>query len=272
CVFFHLVPRSQILQTASFPHGPVNRTWFLVSSEASSRLLAPFEASVGLSSKCSPEIHSASTEKMSNRWKRCVVLLLFVLSNASVDSEVDIVRCLTAAACAYGKEQIDRNLQPRLVAEKRLSFSGTRRSLSSSNLVFCVANSSASPGALRRGLDWACGPGSANCSVIQPGQPCYRDDNLVVLASYAYNDYYQKMRAIGGTCDFGDTAMITATDPSHGSCIFTGRSDSPGNTSAGRNDSAAGQPPFVLAGTDRAMPLQVFRATYLLLIILHFLL
>lgn len=212
---------------------------------------------------------------MSNRWKRCVVLLLFVLSNASgtaafltlyrriffrlyssiviweVDSEVDIIRCLTTAACAYGKEQIDRNLQPRLVAGKRLSFSGTRRSLSSSNLVFCVANSSASPSALRSGLDWACGPGSANCSAIQPGQPCYRDDNLVALASYAYNDYYQKMRAIGGTCDFRSTAMITATDPSkfshpvllsrclpsslmenlvcclvipgHGSCIFTGR-------------------------------------------------
>ncbi|RWV81165.1 hypothetical protein BHE74_00055704 [Ensete ventricosum] len=107
-----------------------------------------------------------------------------------------------------------RNLQPRLVSEKRHSLSGTRRSLSSSNLVFCVANSSASPSALRSGLDWACGPGSANCSAIQPGQPCYRDDNLVALASYAYNDYYRKMRAIGGTCDFGDTAMITATDPS----------------------------------------------------------
>ncbi|RRT77865.1 hypothetical protein B296_00012176 [Ensete ventricosum] len=116
-----------------------------------------------------------------------------------------------------------RNLQPRLVSEKRHSLSGTRRSLSSSNLVFCVANSSASPSALRSGLDWACGPGSANCSAIQPGQPCYRDDNLVALASYAYNDYYRKMRAIGGTCDFGDTAMITATDPSHGSCNFTGR-------------------------------------------------
>nr|XP_009400648.2 PREDICTED: glucan endo-1,3-beta-glucosidase 3-like isoform X3 [Musa acuminata subsp. malaccensis] len=245
-------PRSRTLQTASFPHRPENCKCFLVSSEASFGLT--FSLLLKLLLVFRPSALRISIQ-MSNRWKRCVVLLLFVLSNAS--------------ACAYGKEQIDRNLQPRLVAEKRLSFSGTRRSLSSSNLVFCVANSSASPSALRSGLDWACGPGSANCSAIQPGQPCYRDDNLVALASYAYNDYYQKMRAIGGTCDFRSTAMITATDPSHGSCIFTGSS---GNTSAGRNDSATGQPPFVPAGTDGAMPLQVFRATYLLLIILHFLL
>nr|XP_018681748.1 PREDICTED: glucan endo-1,3-beta-glucosidase 3-like isoform X2 [Musa acuminata subsp. malaccensis] len=256
-------PRSRTLQTASFPHRPENCKCFLVSSEASFGLT--FSLLLKLLLVFRPSALRISIQ-MSNRWKRCVVLLLFVLSNAS---EVDIIRCLTTAACAYGKEQIDRNLQPRLVAEKRLSFSGTRRSLSSSNLVFCVANSSASPSALRSGLDWACGPGSANCSAIQPGQPCYRDDNLVALASYAYNDYYQKMRAIGGTCDFRSTAMITATDPSHGSCIFTGSS---GNTSAGRNDSATGQPPFVPAGTDGAMPLQVFRATYLLLIILHFLL
>ncbi|XP_072988665.1 glucan endo-1,3-beta-glucosidase 4 [Typha latifolia] len=97
--------------------------------------------------------------------------------------------------------------------------------------MFCVANSSASPIALKQGLDWACGPGSANCSAIQPGQPCYDSNNIAVVASYAFNDYYHRTQASGGTCNFNNTAMITTTDPSHGSCIFSGSSGS--NTSAG---------------------------------------
>ncbi|WOK97145.1 hypothetical protein Cni_G05853 [Canna indica] len=102
---------------------------------------------------------------------------------------------------------------------------------------FCVANSSASSNALRKGLDWACGPGAANCSAIQPGGPCYDANNLVALASYAYNDYYHRMQANGGTCNFANTAMITTTNPSHGSCIFAGSSGS--NNSTG-GDSALG--------------------------------
>jgi glucan endo-1,3-beta-glucosidase 4 len=80
--------------------------------------------------------------------------------------------------------------------------------------MFCVANSSAPVSALKQGLDWACGPGSANCSAIQPGQPCYQSDNVVAVASYAYNDYYHKTQASGGTCSFHNTAMLTTTDPS----------------------------------------------------------
>lgn len=80
--------------------------------------------------------------------------------------------------------------------------------------VFCLANSSADSKALKKGLDWACGPGAANCTAIQPGEPCYEANNLVALASYAYNDYYHRTQASGGTCNFGNTAMITNTDPS----------------------------------------------------------
>jgi len=80
--------------------------------------------------------------------------------------------------------------------------------------MFCVANSSAPHSALKHSLDWACGPGSANCSAIQPGQPCYESDNIVAVASYAFNDYYHRTQASGGTCSFNGTAMITSTDPS----------------------------------------------------------
>ncbi|KAJ4789836.1 hypothetical protein LUZ62_041082 [Rhynchospora pubera] len=98
--------------------------------------------------------------------------------------------------------------------------------------MFCVANSSASVSALKQGLDWACGPGSANCSAIQPGQPCYQSDNIVAVASYAYNNYYHKTQASGGTCNFNNTAMLTTTDPSYGSCIFEGSSGATGSTGA----------------------------------------
>ncbi|KAI3823184.1 hypothetical protein L1987_04616 [Smallanthus sonchifolius] len=34
------------------------------------------------------------------------------------------------------------------------------------------------------------------------------------------------MRRVGGTCDFGGTAITTTVDPSYGSCIFTGSTNS----------------------------------------------
>ncbi|KQK15551.1 glucan endo-1,3-beta-glucosidase 4 [Brachypodium distachyon] len=95
--------------------------------------------------------------------------------------------------------------------------------------MFCVANSSASHSALKQSLDWACGPGSANCSAIQPGQPCYKSDDIVAVASYAFNDYYHRTQTSGGTCNFNGTATISSTDPSHGSCIFLGSTGANGS-------------------------------------------
>ncbi|XP_020578310.1 glucan endo-1,3-beta-glucosidase 4-like [Phalaenopsis equestris] len=94
--------------------------------------------------------------------------------------------------------------------------------LSGMSGVFCVVNPSANPRDVKQGLDWVCGPGGANCSAIQTGKPCYEADNIVAIASYAYNDYYHRMQASGGTCNFDHTAMITTNDPSHGLCIFSG--------------------------------------------------
>ncbi|ONK59686.1 uncharacterized protein A4U43_C08F9300 [Asparagus officinalis] len=97
---------------------------------------------------------------------------------------------------------------------------------------FCVAVQNADAGALQAGLNWACGPGGANCSAIQPGEPCY-STNLAALASYAYNDYYQRAQATGGTCGFNNTAMLTTNDPSNGACIFTGSSETGTNSTGG---------------------------------------
>ncbi|XP_077213063.1 O-Glycosyl hydrolases family 17 protein [Tasmannia lanceolata] len=101
---------------------------------------------------------------------------------------------------------------------------------------FCVASTKATDDGLLSGLNWACGPGNANCSAIQPGQPCYSPDTLQNHASYAYNDYYHRTQATGGTCDFGGTAMISSSDPSYGSCIFAGSLRS--NTSFGNTPPA----------------------------------
>jgi hypothetical protein len=67
---------------------------------------------------------------------------------------------------------------------------------------------------LQTGLNYACGPGHADCSAIQPGGKCYKPNDLPALASYAYNDYYQRNAASGATCSFSGTAMTTPTDPS----------------------------------------------------------
>ncbi|KAL6212175.1 hypothetical protein ACLB2K_017396 [Fragaria x ananassa] len=89
--------------------------------------------------------------------------------------------------------------------------------------LFCVAKSEADPDKLEDGLNWACGQGQADCTPIQQGQGCYLPNTLVNHASYAYNDYYQRMQSVGGTCDFGGTAKTTTIDPSYGSCKFAGR-------------------------------------------------
>ncbi|CAN4089787.1 unnamed protein product [Withania somnifera] len=97
-----------------------------------------------------------------------------------------------------------------------------------SSRAFCVAKQGADENKLQDGLNWACGQGHANCSAIQSGQPCYFPDTLQNHASYAYNDYYQRMRSLGGTCDFDGTATTTTQDPSSRTCKFTGSSNSGG--------------------------------------------
>ncbi|KAL5720433.1 hypothetical protein ACHQM5_013102 [Ranunculus cassubicifolius] len=103
------------------------------------------------------------------------------------------------------------------------SSSGTADGNSSGIGLFCVAKPDADPVALGRGLDWACGQGKANCGPLQDGQPCFEPNDIFNHSSYAYNDYYHKTQAAGGTCDFDGSAITTTIDPSHGSCIYAGR-------------------------------------------------
>lgn len=90
--------------------------------------------------------------------------------------------------------------------------SSKRRSLATG--LFCVAMQGADPTALQTGLNYACGPGHADCAPIQPGGKCYKANDLPALASYAYNDYYQRNAGSGASCNFSGTATTTPNDPS----------------------------------------------------------
>ncbi|KAL7591042.1 glucan endo-1,3-beta-glucosidase 1 [Lactuca sativa] len=90
------------------------------------------------------------------------------------------------------------------------------------NQTFCVAMEGVDGKTLQTALDWACGPGRANCSEIQPGETCYSPNNVQNHASYAFDSYYEKEGRSTSSCDFKGVAMITTTDPSHGVCVFPG--------------------------------------------------
>ncbi|KAG9133100.1 hypothetical protein Leryth_018666 [Lithospermum erythrorhizon] len=84
---------------------------------------------------------------------------------------------------------------------------------------WCVAKSGAPQAALQAALDYACGVGGVDCSVVQQGGSCYNPVTLENHASYAFNSFYQR-NPVPTSCDFGGTAMITNSNPSSGSCIF----------------------------------------------------
>lgn len=85
------------------------------------------------------------------------------------------------------------------------------------NKTFCVVadGTTADSRTVQTALDWACGPGRADCSEIQPGQNCYEANNLKSHASYAFDSYYEKEGKTAGSCYFQGTAMVTTTDPSN---------------------------------------------------------
>ncbi|XAR65659.1 Glucan endo-1,3-beta-D-glucosidase [Bertholletia excelsa] len=103
-----------------------------------------------------------------------------------------------------------------------VSGSGGFLANDTTNQTYCVAMDGVDSRTLQAALDWACGPGRANCTEIQPGEDCYQPNNIKNHASYAFDSYYQKEGKTAGSCDFKGVAMITTTDPSHGSCVFPG--------------------------------------------------
>ena len=79
--------------------------------------------------------------------------------------------------------------------------------------IWCVARPTVPETVLQRAMDYACGNG-ADCGSVQPSGPCFVPNTLVAHASFAFNSYWQRTKIVGGTCDFGGTAMLITDDPS----------------------------------------------------------
>uniref|UniRef100_A0A5B7AP25 Putative PLASMODESMATA CALLOSE-BINDING PROTEIN 5 n=1 Tax=Davidia involucrata TaxID=16924 RepID=A0A5B7AP25_DAVIN len=86
--------------------------------------------------------------------------------------------------------------------------------------LWCVAKNNAENSALQSSLDWACGPGGADCGPIQQGGPCYDPSDMQRTASYAFNDYFLKHGLTEDSCNFDNTAALTSLNPSHSNCKF----------------------------------------------------
>lgn len=78
---------------------------------------------------------------------------------------------------------------------------------------WCVARSGALETQLQSALDYACGIGGADCSLIQQGGSCYNPNTVQNHASFAFNSYYQK-NPVATSCDFAGTAVVVSTNPS----------------------------------------------------------
>ncbi|KAG2317104.1 hypothetical protein Bca52824_020226 [Brassica carinata] len=92
--------------------------------------------------------------------------------------------------------------------------------ISAQNGPWCVANRKVSDQVVQAAAVWTCQQSGVDCSRIQLGQNCFLPNTIKDHASVVFNTYYQHFKHQGGSCDFHGAAVITQTDPSHGSCQF----------------------------------------------------
>ncbi|KAF7074706.1 hypothetical protein CFC21_079537 [Triticum aestivum] len=85
---------------------------------------------------------------------------------------------------------------------------------------WCIADEQTPDDILQIALSWACGPGGADCTMIEPNKSCYLPNTVRDHASYAFNSYWQKYKKHGGSCYFNAAAMVTNLNPSRKSCNF----------------------------------------------------
>ncbi|KAK6918733.1 X8 domain [Dillenia turbinata] len=89
--------------------------------------------------------------------------------------------------------------------------------------IWCVASPKATDAMLWPALQWVCANG-ADCSQLQEDQPCYDPDTVSDHASYAFNNYWQRSKKLGGLCNFNNLAIPTNVDPSKAMVLAVTRS------------------------------------------------
>ncbi|KAF5814714.1 putative glucan endo-1,3-beta-D-glucosidase [Helianthus annuus] len=83
---------------------------------------------------------------------------------------------------------------------------------------WCVAKPSSSQAELLENVNFACS--QVDCRILEKGGACYSPDNLMNHASIAMNIYYQCKGRNPWNCHFGNTGLISLTDPSYGGCPY----------------------------------------------------
>uniref|UniRef100_A0ACD5XAC4 Uncharacterized protein n=1 Tax=Avena sativa TaxID=4498 RepID=A0ACD5XAC4_AVESA len=87
---------------------------------------------------------------------------------------------------------------------------------------WCVASVGATDAQLQTDMDYACSQVGVDCGAIQPGGACFQPNTVRAHAAYAMNQLYQAAGGHPWNCDFRQSATLTSSNPSYGSCVFTG--------------------------------------------------
>ncbi|KAK6913531.1 Glycoside hydrolase family 17 [Dillenia turbinata] len=182
------------------------------------------------------------------------------------------------AVSTYIYELYNEDLKPGPLSEKNwglfdengkpiyilhLTGSGELLANDTTSQTFCTTRDGADQKMLQAALDWACGPGKVDCSPLLQGEDCYEPDNVAAHASYAFNAYYHQMGMASGTCNFNGVAAITTTNPSHGSCLFSGSGGRNGTfrngTAPSMNSTATNSSPGIGYGSSLTSILSVIK-------------
>ncbi|KAK1320400.1 Glucan endo-1,3-beta-D-glucosidase [Acorus calamus] len=83
---------------------------------------------------------------------------------------------------------------------------------------WCVAKPSSDDATLLANINYACS--QVDCRFMQKGCPCFYPDTLINHASAVMNLYYQSRGRNPWNCFFKNSAIVTVTDPSYGSCVY----------------------------------------------------
>ncbi|KAG7019191.1 Glucan endo-1,3-beta-glucosidase, partial [Cucurbita argyrosperma subsp. argyrosperma] len=84
---------------------------------------------------------------------------------------------------------------------------------------WCVPKTDVSDEALQKNIDYVCSSG-VECGPIEAGGACYNPNTVRSHASYAMNAYFQSAGRHDFNCDFNNTALLTAADPSYETCSY----------------------------------------------------
>ncbi|CAN8267966.1 unnamed protein product [Cochlearia groenlandica] len=114
--------------------------------------------------------------------------------------------------------------------------------------LWCVAKNDADDSSLQTAIDWACGQGGADCDQIRQGGACNDATDLLLTASYVFNNYYLKNGLSEEACNFNNNAALTSINPSSGSCkypsskrVANGRVADDTSIGAGQADTSRGR-------------------------------